>query len=130
MADFNKHLKVGAAVGGGSVLLIDFGIQISKINQGLQDKFNWEELLKYVLVGTIGGGFCGILPDLLEPATSPFHRQFFHSGTTASICVYSLLKLQDSNLDQDTKNLLTSSGFGYISHLVLDLKTPMGLPFI
>src|SRR5262245_24481896 len=40
--------------------------------------------LLVVLGGGLGGYVAGTWPDLLEPATSPHHRQFAHSGVAGS----------------------------------------------
>jgi hypothetical protein len=40
--------------------------------------------LLVVLGGGLGGYIAGTWPDLLEPATSPRHRQFAHSGIAGS----------------------------------------------
>ncbi len=37
--------------------------------------------------GTIGGGFGGRIPDLLDPPTSPLHRSHAHSVTLAAVLV-------------------------------------------
>ena len=42
---------------------------------------------RLALAATAGGfgAMCGSLPDLLEPAIHPNHRQFFHSTTAKSL---------------------------------------------
>lgn len=42
----------------------------------------------HAAAGWIGGHCLGTLPDILEPATSPNHRQFFHSLVFAGILAY------------------------------------------
>ena len=39
-----------------------------------------------------GGAVGGALPDLIEPATSSYHRQFAHSGVAAGGIVFTALK--------------------------------------
>ncbi len=74
------------------------------------------------------------LPDLIEPAIHPHHRQFFHSfGFLAMIC-YGLKKVYDWQPDDQSecflRSLTLSAGAGYISHLVLDGFTPRSLPLL
>ena len=54
------------------------------------------------------------LPDILEPALHPNHRQFFHSITT----------LYEGVLH----GLIVLGGVAYISHLLADGSTPKGHP--
>lgn len=56
-----------------------------------------EQDLPNMLLETIGGGFGGYvgsrLPDIIEPALWPGHRQFAHSVAAGSSVAYSLYKL-------------------------------------
>ena len=115
-----------------------------------------------VLLGRITGGLVGgCIPDWLEPATSPRHRQSAHSfiagGSVYGLCAAAhkaetycldwaveLSKRAEVETDavKRTFLLLTAStlrfigsflvggAVGYVSHLVLDLFTPAGLPLI
>ncbi len=79
------------------------------------------------LLGALGG----MLPDILEPATNPCHRQFFHSLLFGAVLlfgkemVFEALKLSD-----EQKVLFNSLLGGYSSHLVLDALTPKSLPIV
>jgi membrane-bound metal-dependent hydrolase YbcI (DUF457 family) len=85
------------------------------------------------LMGLAGKGG-GRLPDLLEPATSPNHRQFFHSFTTLSLtgaALYKTYKWEPEDEFGEILRLIAIAGLGaYISHLVLDSSTPKGLPIV
>lgn len=81
------------------------------------------------------GRFAGRLPDLIEPSlNNPNHRQFFHSLVFASgvgVAMRSVYKWKP--LSQEGKGLrwaLMLLGAGYLSHLVLDFRTPRSLPII
>lgn len=74
------------------------------------------------------------LPDWLEPATNPHHRQFFHSiYFMAGLCC-GLKKTYDwkpeDNGGQILRFLALCAGAGYIRHLVLDGLTPRSLPLL
>lgn len=78
--------------------------------------------------------FASAAPDYIEPATTPHHRQFFHSAVFASALVAAMKALYDwvpvtpeHVLLRDT---LLSIGFGYLAHLGADATTAMGLPLI
>jgi len=78
--------------------------------------------------------FCGTLPDFLEPALHPNHRQFFHSLTfaTALGCgLYKLHKWQPQEKgDKLLKTLGMIAGGAYLVHLAMDSTTPASLPVI
>ncbi len=78
------------------------------------------------------GAFVGILPDILEPATSPWHRGIFHSS--AMLCVMGYLAYRyfwaKDLTNSDISVVISVLAAAYSSHLVLDSCTPMGLPLI
>lgn len=74
--------KTHVIIGAGTGLAIDAILQYLRLplrDDGSRDwsKFNWGEA---IFAGGIGA-VAGCLPDLLEPATDPNHRKFFHSVT-------------------------------------------------
>jgi membrane-bound metal-dependent hydrolase YbcI (DUF457 family) len=130
MANLKKHIAVGASIGAGLLVLLNI---IKQLNQKENDpayQFNWGELVCKAVLGAAIGGIAGALPDLLEPATSPHHRKFFHSITTAGIISLSLSKCNGSNLSAEEKELINVAGTGYLSHLLLDSGTAMALPIL
>ncbi|QIL91282.1 metal-dependent hydrolase [Microbulbifer sp. SH-1] len=74
------------------------------------------------------------LPDWIEPATNPHHRQFFHSVSFLAMLGYGLKKAYDWKPNDKEGRLLRfltlCAGAGYISHLVLDGLTPRSLPLL
>ncbi|MCZ0867230.1 MAG: metal-dependent hydrolase [Cellvibrionaceae bacterium] len=74
------------------------------------------------------------LPDWIEPATNPHHRQFFHSISFLAVLGCGLKKTYDWKPEdkggQILRFLTLCAGAGYISHLVLDCLTPRSLPLI
>ncbi len=85
-------------------------------------------------VAAVLGAYMGKLPDWLEPAAHPNHRQFFHSVAVLVACAYGIKKLYDWEPEAQEKvwlrRLLLVGGVAYISHLVLDGMTPKSLPLI
>ena len=77
------------------------------------------------------GGLAGALPDILEPPLHRHHRSFFHSFTTLGAAAYTFSRI-DANevLDDEQKTLLKAALAAYLSHLLLDSRTPVGLPLI
>lgn len=74
------------------------------------------------------------LPDWIEPATTPHHRQFFHSVCFFTILGYGLKKLYEWKPEDKSGQILRfltlCAGAGYVSHLVLDGLTPRSLPLL
>lgn len=82
------------------------------------------------LIGTFGGR----LPDLLEPATNPNHRKFFHSllvlGTIGN-SIYEIYQwTPESNFEKFIRGILLTLLGTCGSHLLLDMTTHKGLPLI
>ena len=80
------------------------------------------------------GKNAGRIPDLLEPATSPNHRKFFHSWMALGAMSYGWKKAYDREPETDLEKFLRYvalvGGAAAISHLVLDSLTPKSLPLI
>lgn len=74
------------------------------------------------------------LPDLLEPATTPHHRQFCHSAAFAGLVTSGMKKLYEwmpaTPGEVLVRDALLSVGFGYLAHLCADGTTAMGLPLL
>jgi len=74
------------------------------------------------------------LPDILEPATHPGHRQFFHSLAFAGLvgtAGYKAYKWEPSTPSDEALRFLLLVGVGaYLVHLCLDASTPKSLPLL
>lgn len=82
------------------------------------------------LVAALASG----LPDVLEPANSPHHRQFCHSAVFAALVTSGMKKLYDwvpaTTGEALMRDVLLGVGFGYMAHLCADATTAMGLPLV
>ncbi|TET22720.1 MAG: metal-dependent hydrolase [Candidatus Stahlbacteria bacterium] len=103
------HIIIGAVAGCGIYIL-------DRLNKEKEIKFS-----KLLLCGAAGATIA-LLPDILEPATNPRHRQLFHSLVSLGFTL--------SGIFVSKKPLTKASFAGYTSHLLADLTTPMGLPFL
>lgn len=78
--------------------------------------------------------FLGSLPDWIEPATNPHHRQFFHS--VAFLCgvgyvTYRIYRWQPETPGQQiAKWLGVVAGGAYLVHLACDATTPRSIPML
>jgi inner membrane protein len=76
----------------------------------------------------------GTLPDVLEPAYHPNHRQFFHSVVFAGLLGYGLYRLYQWEPDKEHQKVLKTLGFiaggAFLVHLAMDATTAKSLPII
>jgi len=76
------------------------------------------------------GALYGAMPDILEPPTNRFHRKFFHSFTTLGAFILILRRVEQRQDYSAGFKAIRSSLLAYMTHLLLDSRTPMGLPLI
>ena len=93
-------------------------------------EISWRPLADAWLAGKLGS-----LPDLLEPATSPRHRQFFHSAAFAAALGYGGYRLYqwkpESVEGKLLKWILLIAVGTYLTHLAMDLLfSRSGLPVV
>jgi membrane-bound metal-dependent hydrolase YbcI (DUF457 family) len=84
-----------------------------------------------------GGGLgtlFGTLPDILEPADHPNHRQFFHSFVFAGALGYTGFKLYKWKPEEPWQEIVRMIGLiaigAYLIHLAMDSTTPRSLPVV
>jgi inner membrane protein len=86
------------------------------------------------IVGAVLAANLTKLPDILEPAIHPNHRQFFHSITFAGllgVAGYKAYKWKPENPLEEAIRFALMVGIGaYGVHLLLDASTPKSLPLI
>ncbi|MDR3483179.1 MAG: metal-dependent hydrolase [Burkholderiaceae bacterium] len=85
----------------------------------------------------LAGGLASVLtnlPDWIEPATNPHHRQFFHSIIFAGGIAYGMKRayqwIPQDDGERFMRHLLLIAGGAYLTHLALDATTRRSLPFI
>lgn len=73
-------------------------------------------------------------PDYLEPALHPNHRQFFHSWTVLLGLGYGVYRCYQWQPEEEWQQILRWAlligGSAYAVHLLMDSRTPKGLPVI
>jgi membrane-bound metal-dependent hydrolase YbcI (DUF457 family) len=84
-----------------------------------------------------GAGFAAVatnLPDIMEPAVNPHHRQFFHSLAFAGLLIVAGKALYDWQPETDEGRFWRKAGLiglgAYMCHLALDATTPRSLPLL
>ena len=92
----------------------------------------YEERIATAIAAGGLGALCGSLPDVLEPALHPNHRQFFHSvifGIAMFECLRHVYRWRPNN---DWQRLLRGvtliAGGAYLVHLMMDATTKKSLP--
>jgi membrane-bound metal-dependent hydrolase YbcI (DUF457 family) len=85
----------------------------------------------------VGTGLAAILtnlPDMIEPASHPNHRQFFHSLAFAGLLGLATRKVYqwktDNPFDEAARFILLVGSAAYFVHLLLDFSTPRSLPIV
>lgn len=131
MPNFKKHIATGAAVRCSFAVIRNVIMQREKMIAGQQDSFDWNKLAKSGSLGLLVGAVGGILPDILEPAQNPHHRKSFHSIAAAVVLAKILYKVDKApGRHPDNRDGIHCGGLGYLSHLALDMLTPMSLRLI
>jgi membrane-bound metal-dependent hydrolase YbcI (DUF457 family) len=74
MANRKQHAVLGAAAGVAGYALYSLA---------REETMSWPESIGFALSGIIGA----FLPDIIEPATSPNHRSFFHSVSFVGVAI-------------------------------------------
>ena len=120
MAKRRTHMAMGATAGALAYILQN------PLPGGEMSKEERDAWWLNAVASAVGGAIGGYLPDMLEPATSPNHREFFHSVTAGVL----LHRVMPRNTDTPGTVLLKAIILGYFSHLTLDALTPKGLPLI
>lgn len=116
--DSKTHLIVGAVVGGGTYL-------------AMKSQRNEQAKLGEVIACAMAGAVVALLPDMLEPATGPFHRGLLHSAAAGAGLVYLSRQIWRMAEFPESERILYLVGcVAYLSHLVLDLSTPARLPIV
>ena len=86
------------------------------------------------LASAVAAAGLGSLPDLLEPAIHPNHRQFFHSIVVAGLVGYGTYKVYKWQPEDPGYKLLRwallIAGGAYLTHLMMDGFTAKSLPLV
>lgn len=90
--------------------------------------------IAHPLVGGTASALLASLPDVIEPAIHPHHRQFFHSVAFAGLIVYGLHRAYHWKPETDGQKLLRIAtlllGSAYLLHLAADLFTARSIPVL
>jgi inner membrane protein len=76
----------------------------------------------------------GTLPDVLEPALHPNHRQFCHSVVCAVSIGYGMHRLYkwkpQTTFEKGLRWVLLIGGGTWLTHIGMDAMTPKSIPFL
>lgn len=86
------------------------------------------------LSGSLMAAICTNIPDILEPAAHPHHRQFFHSVAFAGLVGYGMYKTYEwspeTDFDKFIRFCLLMAGTGILLHIAMDSLTPRSIPLL
>jgi inner membrane protein len=120
MANMKEHAWIGAGAG---------VLTYITMCRYYERPLDLGEMLGCALMSTAAA----MVPDILEPALNPHHRNFAHSVVTGSaLARFATDRCRVDNRDWEEfqKILWASATAGYLSHLVADACTPRGLPLL
>lgn len=127
MPNAKQHAIVGAAVGGGLALLYELSKSVDPNDRrSVWQRVDWGRVAAYAAVGLA----IGLLPDILEPATSPNHRKFFHSIAMMGLTGFGSLGEHTERWPAESREKTRICAGAYVSHLLLDAMTRKSLPWI
>lgn len=90
--------------------------------------------IAHPIVGGVASALLASLPDAIEPAIHPHHRQFFHSLAFAGLVSYGLHRTYHWKPETDGQDLLRLVtllvGSAYLLHLAVDLFTARSIPVL
>lgn len=116
MANRDMHGEVGFLVGSATYWIV-------------MRMWNKEPKVGKAIGYGVAGAFAAMLPDWMEPPTSPNHRGPLHSAASASVAAYYAGKLvSDPMLNEESKAAITAISTAFLSHHLLDHITPKGIP--
>jgi len=130
MPNKKEHLEFSATTVATISALQSAKLEFEKKNLDSNYKINYLKVFLDLVKGAGIGAFFGILPDILEPATNPHHRGFFHSAAFIGVLIYGYYQFSKSDFNPEFKKYLRLAIIGYLGHLGLDSTTPYGLPII
>lgn len=118
MPNAKTHILVGAMASMGTALL---------------DKKK-HPISHHIAIAPVTGALMGKLPDVIEPAFHPNHRNFFHSVAVMTLISSGLLRAYkwspEEPLEKFVRGFILIGGVAYLSHLVCDATTAKGLPLV
>lgn len=115
-------MLIGAATGATVNLAMQAGRKVFNPSAS----FDWGEF--FICTGT--ASLAALLPDILEPATSPCHRGFFHSMVMAGLVAYVITGKHTGKWSAIVTLLVGAAGVGYLSHLAADFTTPKSINLV
>jgi hypothetical protein len=130
MPNSYEHSVAGCMTGLSLMGILELISQSKAMQTNSSTRIDWGTVIVKSAVGAIIGTIAVNIPDILEPATNPYHRQFFHSKSVAILAFAGLCKVGLSKIDAGSKQLLVSFVAAYLIHLNDDSKTELGLPIL
>jgi membrane-bound metal-dependent hydrolase YbcI (DUF457 family) len=122
MPGWKTHIIIGAATGAAVNVALQTGRKVLKP----QTPFDWGEFF----ICTGAASVAALAPDILEPATSPDHRGFFHSVAMAAIVAYVMTGKHTGKWPTIITLIVGAAGVGYLSHLIADSTTPKSINLV
>ena len=115
-----QHIESSAAATALVACVTDLAVQDARRQVDPLFQPDLGRTLSLGLAGYAIGAVAGTWPDVLEPATTPRHREFFHSWTAFGLLAWGTARLLQSTADPTAKWLGGMAATGYLVHLLDD----------
>jgi membrane-bound metal-dependent hydrolase YbcI (DUF457 family) len=113
-------------IGAATAALADLCSQYLRADGDPNWTIDWGELIATTAIGSV----VGLIPDILEPATSPHHRGVFHSVASGAIVISICRRGYTEEASPEARMLAVAIAAGYLSHLGADSLTPQSIRLI
>jgi hypothetical protein len=130
MPNSTQHVISGSTTCSLVIGLWELISQLDAVQNNQRVNIDWGVILGKAAIGGIFGSISGLLPDIFEPATNPYHRGFFHSKSVVILAAIAIWKINTSKMDPDAKQWISCLLAGFLSHHYMDSQTPFGLPIL
>jgi hypothetical protein len=115
-----QHVENSATATAFAACVADLAVQDARQRVDPRGRLDLGRTLTLTVGAYVVGSVSGTWPDILEPATTPRHREFCHSWTAFGLLSWGTLRLLQSNVDPALKWLGGTAAVGYLVHLLDD----------
>lgn len=115
-----QHIESSAAATAVVAGIVDLAVQDARRRTDPSYQPDLARALSLSLAGYAVGAASGTWPDRLEPATTPRHREFFHSWTFLGILSWGAMQFVHSDVNPAARWIAGMAAVGYAVHLIDD----------
>lgn len=130
MPNRRQHEEEGQAFGWIAGAVGNLVVQDARMKERPGTPFDVGEFVVWTGVGGLIGKAGSVSPDWAEPAWTPRHRATAHSWAALGSVAIGTVRFLQADVPGWARLLVGAFGVGYVSHLLSDAQTPIGLPLL